>query len=265
MARVALALTAGIGSAIVVITAPAEAGAVGILPPSNPAANLPPQVMPHCTLTPVDDTSAGCIDSVLHNINFARSLEGLGPMVLPSGYASDSVPMQQLIITDEERGDRGLPQFSGLDPLLDAAALTAAQASPPTDPTPPVNYLYESAGSIFAQDYTPLGADYAWMYNDGYGGTNLDCTSPSNSSCWGHRDNILGSWTTTGTQTAQMGDADTSGGSTRRSLRTRRTPQPRRSPTRSRRAPCRPPRRHRHPTWCRCSRPPRRAPRRARP
>ena len=50
------------------------------------------------------------------------------------------------------------------------------------------------------------------MYDDGYGGTNLDCTSPGAAPCWGHRDNILGPWTTTGTQTAQMGDADTSSG-----------------------------------------------------
>jgi hypothetical protein len=61
-------------------------------------------------------------------------------------------------------------------------------------------------------DYTPLGADFAWMYNDGYGGTNADCTTPSGASCWGHRDLILGPWTTVTGQTAQMGDADTAAG-----------------------------------------------------
>ena len=50
------------------------------------------------------------------------------------------------------------------------------------------------------------------MYDDGYGGTNLDCTSPADNGCWGHRDNILGAWTTTGSTTAQMGDADTGAG-----------------------------------------------------
>ena len=50
------------------------------------------------------------------------------------------------------------------------------------------------------------------MYDDGYGGTNLECTSPSDSECWGHRDNILGSVTTSGTQTAMMGDGSTSAG-----------------------------------------------------
>ena len=103
-------------STIALVVLPqAVAGANGVVPPSNPSVNIPPQVMPACTLSPVDDTSAGCIDSVLHNINYARSLEGLGPLVLPRNYASESVPVQQLIITDEERGDRGLSQFSGLD------------------------------------------------------------------------------------------------------------------------------------------------------
>ena len=114
---------------------------------------------------------------MLHNINYARSLEGLGPMVLPSGYASDPVPMQQLIIADEERGDRGLSQFAGLDPALDTAALTGAQDN--EDPRRPAGYQDNGGGANFALDYTPLGADFAWMYNDGYGGTNLDCTSPT--------------------------------------------------------------------------------------
>ena len=210
LARAALAALA-LSSALVAVAAATEpAGATGILPPSNPSSNVAPQVMPACTSTPVDDTSAVCIDSVLHNINDARSLEGLGPMVLPSNYATDSVPVQQLIIADEERGDRGLPQFSGLDPALDTVALTGAQDN--ADPVPPSGYDDNGGGSNFALDVTPLGADFAWMYDDGYGGTNLDCTAPNAAQCWGHRDTILGPWTTTGSQTAQMGDADTSSG-----------------------------------------------------
>ena len=167
--------------------------------------------MPRCSVSPVDDTSAGCINSVLHNINYARALEGLGPLILPGNYASQPVAVQQLIITDEERGDRGLSQFSGLDAALNSAAMTGAVGN--IDPVPPALYQYTPpAASIFALDYTPLGADYAWMYNDGYGGTNIKCTTPLSADCWGHRDNILGNWTTTGSQTAMMGDADTSGG-----------------------------------------------------
>jgi len=31
----------------------------------------------------------------------------------------------------------------------------------------------------------PLGADYAWMYDDGPGGNNLDCKTGSSRGCWG--------------------------------------------------------------------------------
>ncbi len=211
MGRIAVALAGVVGSSVILVSGTAlPAAAAGILPPSNPTVSVPPQVMPDCSLSPVDDTSSGCTDSLLHDINYGRSLEGLGPLVLPGDYASQPVPVQQLIITDEERGDRGLGEFGGLDPLLNAAAQNAAQAS--TDPAPPSGYLYYQAGSIFAQDDTPLGADYAWMYDDGYGGTNLDCTTQSDPGCWGHRDNILGPWSTTVSQTAMMGDGNTASG-----------------------------------------------------
>lgn len=207
------------GTAVIVVSTVAlvalpvaggSAGAAGIVPPTNPTSDVPPQVVPACTSTPADNNSVGCIDSVLHNINYARSLENLGPLVLPSGYSSDSVTMQQLILTDEERGDRGLPEFSGLDGSLNTAALLGATTD--ADPSPPVGYQYTSAMSIFAQDVSPLGADFAWMYNDGYGGTNLDCTSPTSAKCWGHRNAILGGWSATTSTTPEMGVGATATG-----------------------------------------------------
>lgn len=50
--------------------------------------------------------------------------------------------------------------------------------------------------SVWAgNNLTPIAADYGWMYADGYGSNNLDCTTPSSSGCWGHRDAILGKYT----------------------------------------------------------------------
>ena len=89
-------------------------------------------------------------------------------------------------------------QFTGLDPALNAVAATAAASN--ADPAPPGAYSVNGWGSNFALDYTPLGADFAWMYDDGPGGTNLECAPSGGSSCWGHRDNILWPWVTTGTQ-----------------------------------------------------------------
>jgi hypothetical protein len=49
--------------------------------------------------------------------------------------------------------------------------------------------------SIWAGDFGPLASDYDWMYNDGYAGSgsiNIDCRTPGESGCWGHRNAILG-------------------------------------------------------------------------
>ncbi len=71
LTRAALAAAAGIASATMVVASATTAGASGIVPPSNPSVSVPPQVVPRCSVSPVNDTSAGCIDSVLHNINYA--------------------------------------------------------------------------------------------------------------------------------------------------------------------------------------------------
>ena len=110
MARATAAMAAVLGGTVLAVVPGRIATASGSVP--NPTVSVPPQVMPHCSVSPVDDTSPACIDSVLHNINYARSLEGLGSMVLPSDYATDPVPVQQLIITDEERGDRAASSSS---------------------------------------------------------------------------------------------------------------------------------------------------------
>jgi hypothetical protein len=34
-------------------------------------------------------------------------------------------------------------------------------------------------------------ADFGWMYDDGPGGFNEECTPSDQSGCWGHRENIL--------------------------------------------------------------------------
>jgi hypothetical protein len=37
----------------------------------------------------------------------------------------------------------------------------------------------------------PLEALYFWMYDDGPGSANIDCSSSDHSGCWGHRQNVL--------------------------------------------------------------------------
>lgn len=52
-------------------------------------------------------------------------------------------------------------------------------------------------GGTWASGMTTLGADFLWMYADGWGGSpagtpNTACTSPSAAGCWAHRDELLG-------------------------------------------------------------------------
>ena len=188
---------------------PPPAGASGILPPSNPVASVPPPVMPHCTYSPVNDNSDACINSILHNINYAWSLEGIGSMVLPAPTPRTPWPMQQLILTDEERGDRGLSQFSGLDPALNTAAQAGAVAA--IRPGAAQRVPVRTPGARSSPSTTPL-----WVP------TSPGCTTTAGAAPTSTvprrapraagvtATTSSGPWTTTANQTAQMGDGDTS-------------------------------------------------------
>jgi hypothetical protein len=131
-----------------------------------------------------------CQQAVVEAIDQARAAEGVRPLVLPAGFASLTVPEQLLVLADLERVDRGLPGFSGLSSALDALAEAGAAAN--TDPVGP-------AGSDWGSNWaggeaSALLADYDWMYDDGTGSPNMDCTASNPSGCWDHRNNILGNY-----------------------------------------------------------------------
>jgi hypothetical protein len=163
------------------LSASAPASAAGILPPSNPSANIPP------------DSS-----DWLTAIDGARSQEGVGSLDV-SESAFDALPLDQQVFTavNNERVDRGLPPIQYLTSQLDSYAQNGANAgSDPTFPTTvtggaPITF----GGSIWAGGLTSvLEADYYWMYDDGYSGSstsNSACSLSMPSGCWGHRDIIL--------------------------------------------------------------------------
>ena len=170
--------------------------------------------------------SPACQQEELQAIDNARAKEGVGPMYLPSDYNSLSGDEQLLVVLDLERVDRDLAPFAGIVASLDAVAQQGTQVSGQAagtfeDPsfTSPFSigpgtslayrchssagdsYLCEGSGnpgaSIAAgEEISVLDADYGWMYDDGYGGSNLDCETPSAPGCWGHRDTILAAYPT---------------------------------------------------------------------
>ena len=202
--------------------APSVRAADGIVPPSNPPSNLPGnENIPGCQASPVWSypttpiTSPACTSAALARLRIDRAAEGLGPVVLPSNWGSLTAPEQMFVMTNLERTARGLAPIAGLTAPLDAAATLGAAHG--IDPFP-CTALTQTSSSSFtcaagtelpvtgtwrsiwaAGQPSPITADMAWMYNDGWGGSraatvNSDCTGPTAPACWGHRDAILGSY-----------------------------------------------------------------------
>jgi hypothetical protein len=163
----------------------------GTLPPGNPSQDIAPDpdFLQVCSGSAYDD-SPSCVSETLQAIGNAREQEGLPGMVLPTDWASLSPQEQLFVVTNLERTVRGLPPLSAMASALDGSAEQGAATD--QDPEPPAGFPWTSWGSNWAGAVgNPLEAMYFWMYDDGEGSSNVDCTQSNTSGCWGHRDNVL--------------------------------------------------------------------------
>ena len=163
----------------------------GILPPGNPAANIAPDpnFLNACSGRNYDDSSS-CVNSTLQAIANGRQAEGLPGMVLPTNWTQLSPEQQLYVATNLERTVRGLAPLTAMATALDGSAAGGAAQS--TDPSPPAGFSWSQWGSNWAGAVgNPLEAMYYWMYDDGMGSSNIDCTPSNQGGCWGHRDNVL--------------------------------------------------------------------------
>jgi hypothetical protein len=135
-------------------------------------------------------TPLKCDTASLRAIDAARTAEGLPGMVLPAGYEDMGVVDQVVAVTNAERVPRGLPAWRGPDEVLGQLAGQGVAAG--QDPSGPAGTTW--ASNLASGVLTVLEADYEWMYNDGPGGTNADCTAGQPGQCWAHRRNILSPW-----------------------------------------------------------------------
>jgi hypothetical protein len=147
------------------------------------------------------DNSGTCNQLALTAIGQARkALEKMGGMSLSLPAFARLTPAQQLfVVVNLERTERGLAPAVVLSKSLSAIAQAGAQAG--RDPavgrvarTLPGGGRTVYVGATWSGGWiNPLGADYAWMYDDGPGSSNLDCRGGSAKLCWGHRDILLAS------------------------------------------------------------------------
>lgn len=148
-----------------------------LIPPQNPDAD---GIFGFCS------SDAEC----LADANGVRAAqEGLPAIALPSNWSTLTGPEQLFVYTDLERTSRGETAIPNLVNSYDGDVQTGVQ----NDADPDLSIFPNgNATSIWAGSFpTPLGALYGWLYNDGPGSANLDCTTATAVGCWGHRDNIL--------------------------------------------------------------------------
>jgi hypothetical protein len=173
-------------------TKPYAGSGQGSGPPSDPPGNIAPSpnFLDSCAYNSFDN-SPGCVTAALQAIANARRQEGLPGMVLPSDWAQLSAEQQLFAATNLERTARGLAPLTGMATALDQSAASAAAQN--TDPSPPAGFRWTSSwgGNWAGAVGNPLEAIYFWMYDDGLGSYNIDCTQSNTSGCWGHRHIIL--------------------------------------------------------------------------
>jgi hypothetical protein len=130
-----------------------------------------------------------CNAAALADINKARAAEGLRKMTLPKDFYKLSTTEQLETVSNRERNIRGLATMP-MNSKLNSYAQQGAKEG--TDPNGPDAYSWGS--NISWGYFTPLAADFAWMYDDGPNSPNVACAKAGDAGCWGHRDNILSRW-----------------------------------------------------------------------
>lgn len=199
---VAIALAqAGLGAGIALAANNPWAG-------SNPPSNYPIGHLPSaCYSKP---TGATCVNAGVYYLDKARAKLHQGPYKLPANFTQLTPEQQVFILANLDRTLYKLPPMTGLTQALD----NDASGRLPNDP-----YGARGDGDPRSTDpsFQQFTADWAggfanivlayegWLYNDGYGSPNLDCSKPSSPGCWGHRHGVL--WKFANTGPAAMGAA----------------------------------------------------------
>jgi hypothetical protein len=165
----------------------------------NPSANYKPGPLPSsCSSAP---TGAKCINAAVYYLNQARARLHLGPYKLPASFPKLAADRQVLILSNLDRVAYHLTPITGLTPALDRVARGGKPGNPGVldagDPiliAPGVQTTSNWAGGF----PNIVMAYEAWMYDDGPGSGNLDCTATDHTGCWGHRQDVLAHLTAPG-------------------------------------------------------------------
>ncbi len=178
-------------AALLGVSFAAQPGFGGTKVPRDPAANIPipTSAVPNACVTA--PTGGICEAAAVAALNRASTSLGLGSYRLPRGFVSLPASRQLLVLANIDRARYGMRQLTGLNADVNSAAAHGMLTD--SDPVYPSGL---PAGAGWTSNWAggapnALFAYYLWMYDDGYGGGNIDCQAPTSSGCWGHRHNIL--------------------------------------------------------------------------
>jgi hypothetical protein len=193
------------------------AGAAGVVPPRDPAANV--AATPAFNFVPGHEYAIGsklapcwrwldnrispgalspqCVAAEVQATNHSHRLEHIAGVTLPRNFRALTAIEQLLVLVDLERVSRGEQPVLGLSKAADSMAQLGAQKN--EDPSLSNQHAIPGVTgewrSNWAAAVSPLDANYSWMYLDGWHGKNktfnFACTSAHAPGCWGHRNNIL--------------------------------------------------------------------------
>lgn len=167
---------------------------------ADPQSNFPVTTLPSVCDQPV---SAPCLDASVGFLNQARANLGQGPYLLPSNFDALTPQVQLFVLANLDRQLYNLPPITGITAALSQDALGGVRND--NDPRPAdANFDYWTANWAGGFQNAVLAYE-AWMYDDGPGSGNLDCTARNTQGCWGHRQDVL--WSFTGSGPLAMGTA----------------------------------------------------------
>jgi hypothetical protein len=192
----ALGLTAAV--VVQLVLASSSALARGHQAP-NPPSNYKLGPLPsNCVSAP---TGATCINAAVFYLDQARTKLHLAPYRLPADFARLAPDRQILILTDLDRAAYHLPAISGVTPALNRVARGGTAGNPGVrgDGDPVLHASGVQTTSNWAEGFPNVVLAYeAWMYDDGPGSSNIDCTASNHAGCWGHRQDVLANFVTPG-------------------------------------------------------------------
>lgn len=153
-------------------------------------------------------TGSTCVAAGVQYLQAARANLGQPAYNLPANFTSLAPVKQAFILTNLDRIQYHLNPIPGLTSSLNRDAAGGVRNQ--TDPLPSDN-AWDAYTSNWAGGYPNMVLAYGgWMYDDGIGSGNLDCTANNTSGCWGHRHDIL--WQFASVGALAMGAAAGTGG-----------------------------------------------------